>query len=100
MTTEAGFREKVERGRRAVDAYRAAHAQLHTQSWYPQIHDDHTPLLERLKNDLKELGFASLDEFFVATEELNIKELGFEDRDDFGAKATEADWEALELKWQ
>ena len=100
MASGINFSDKVELGRRAVSTYRAAHAQLHTKTWYPQIHDDHTPLLERLKNDLKELGFSSLDEFFSASEELNMKELGFRDRGDFESKATRADWEALELKWR
>jgi hypothetical protein len=100
MTTEASFRDRVELGRQAVSNYRAAHAQLHTQGYYPQIHDDHTPLLRKLEDDLREQGFSSLDDFFTASEELNLKELGFEDRTDFATKATSADWEALELKWR
>ena len=100
MAPGINFSDKVELGRRAVNAYRAAHAQLHTKTWYPQIHDDHTPLLERLKDDLKEQNFNSLDEFWDASEELNIKELGFKDKADFETKATGTDWRALELKWQ
>jgi hypothetical protein len=99
MATEASFRDRVELGRKAVSDYRTAHAQLHAQSHYPQIHDDHTPLLEKLKGDLKEPGFATLDEFFTQSEKLNITELGFEDKADFEAKATQADREALEAKW-
>ena len=100
MTTEASFRDRVELGRQAVSDYRAAHAQLHAKSYYPQIHDDHTPLFEKLKDDLKEPGFFSLDDFFKASEDLNITELGFRDRADFEAKATQADREALKAKWQ
>jgi hypothetical protein len=100
MTTEASFREKVELGRRAVDDYRAAHAQLHAQSYYPQIHDDHTPLLNRMQAELNELGFDSPDESFNASQELNLKEMGFKDKADFEARATETDREELEAKWQ
>ncbi len=100
MATEASFRERVEFGRQAVSDYRAAHAQLHTQGYYPQIHDDHTPLLEELKGEFKEQDFNTLDEFFDASELLNLNDLGFKDRVDFEARATEADREALKAKWQ
>jgi hypothetical protein len=100
MTTEASFRDRVELGRQAVSDYRAAHTQLHTQSYYPQIHDDHTPLLRKLEDDLREQDFSSLDGFFNASEELNLEELGFEDRIDFETRATQADREALEAKWR
>jgi hypothetical protein len=100
MTTEASFRDRVELGRRAVNDYRAAHAQLHAQNHYPQVHDDHIPLLNRMQTELKEPGFGSPDEFFSASEELNLKELGFKDKADFEAKATEADRTILEGKWR
>jgi hypothetical protein len=100
MATEASFRDRVELGRQAVSNYRAAHAQLHNKSYYPQIHDDHTPLLEKLKDDLRGQGFNTPNDFFNASEELNLEELGFEDRADFEARATQADMEALEAKWQ
>jgi len=100
MAPGINFSDKVELGRRAVNAYRAAHAQLHTKTWYPQIHDDHTPLLERLKDDLKAQGFNSLDEFWDASDDLNIKEIGFIDRDDFEALATEADRIILNKRWR
>ena len=83
MVTEASFRDRVELGRQAVNDYRAAHAQLHAQSYYPQIHDEHTPLLNTIKAELKKQGFSSPDEFFSASEELNLEELGFRDREDF-----------------
>ncbi|MBN1862943.1 MAG: hypothetical protein JW790_04805 [Dehalococcoidales bacterium] len=100
MTTEASFKDKVELGRRAVSDYRAAHAQLHAQSRQPQTHHEHTPLLRKLESDLKEQDFGSLDEFFSASEELNLNELGFRDKADFTARAAESDREALETKWR
>ena len=99
MPTEAKSQELVELGRGVVDTYRAAHAQLHSESWYPQIHEDHTPLLRKLEADLTDQGFNSLDEFFTQSEALNIKELGFKDRTDFEARAAEFDRISLLEKW-
>lgn len=99
MSVSTGLKERIELGRRAVDTYRAAHAQLHGRSWYPQIHDDHTPLLEKAIEALKVAGFDSLDAFFAASELQNIMELGFADLADFEASATQADREAFETKW-
>ena len=97
--TEINFSDKVELGRRAVDNYRAAHARLHAGDQYPQIHDDHTPLLEKLVSDLKEQDFNSLTEFFGTSEEQHIKELGFKDRTDFEANAKEINYQDLQEKW-
>jgi len=64
-------KEKVLAGREAVDAYRTAHAQLHSQPWHKGIPEEHTPLLEKLLADLKNQGFNSLDEFWEANKALN-----------------------------
>ena len=93
-------KENILTGRSAAEAYRADHAQLHSQPWHRGIPAEHTPLLDKLKADLKEPGFNSPGEFFDASEELNVRELGFKDRNDFEAKATEADREALERMWR
>lgn len=99
-------------GRTAVDAYRTAHAQLHNKPYYRGVHDDHTPLLEQMLKGLSKQGFISdkpiliemsseiLAKFFDASEDLSVQELGFKDKADFDAKVTEADLEALELKWR
>jgi len=72
-------------GRDAVDAYRTAHTQLYAAGWHKGIPEEHTPLLEKMLGDLKKVGFNSLDEFFAASEELNVQELGFKDKKDFEA---------------
>ena len=59
----------------------------------------HTPLLDNLLADLKGRGFTLLDEFFDASEELNMQELGYQDRQHFTAKATDTDRQALEEMW-
>jgi hypothetical protein len=87
-------------GRQAVDAYRLAHAELHSKDWRKGIAEEHTPLLNNLLAGLKESGFISLSQFWDASQELNILELGFKSREDFEAKATEAEREALEGMWQ
>jgi len=66
---------KILKGRKAVDVYRTAHSLLHSQPWDKYVPYRHTPLLNKLKNDLKTQNFISLDEFFTASEELNIQEL-------------------------
>ena len=93
-------KSKIQAGRTAVEAYRESHRLLHSKPWHRGIPEEHTPLLNDLSAELKKQGLTSLEEFFAASEELNIKELGFKDRADFEAKATEADREALEGKWQ
>ena len=99
-------------GRKAVDAYREAHRQLHNKPWHKDIPREHTPLLERLVANLERLSFTSVEtdfepkkteilaRFWAESEELNVQELGFKNRVDFRAKATEADREALRLKWK
>jgi hypothetical protein len=93
-------RLRVINARLAVDAYRLAHAQLHSTGWHKDIPEEHTPLLNTMLEEFKKQGFNSLQEFFDASQELNILELGFNSIEDFEAKATEADREALERMWQ
>ena len=93
-------RLRVISGRLAVDAYRLAHAQLHSKGWHKGIPEEHTPLLNNLLTELKKHGFMALHQFWDASRELNILELGFKSREDFQAKATEAEREALEGMWQ
>lgn len=62
--------EKILAGREAVDAYRQAHTQLHSQPWHRGIPKEHTPLLNKLLIELKGLGFNSLDGFFSASDSL------------------------------
>jgi hypothetical protein len=92
-------KENILAGRNAVDAYREAHRQLYSKPWHRGIPEEHTPLLNNLLADLKGRGFTSLDQFFDASEELNIQELGFASREDFELKASAADREALEGMW-
>ena len=91
---------KVIEGRKAVDAYRTTHTQLYGGGWHKGIPEEHTPLLETMLADLKKQGFNSLDEFFSASEELNVQELGFATTEDFLKNHTEADEEASRLQWK
>lgn len=86
---------RVLAGRKAIEAYRASHSMLYTGGYYKGISDDHTPLLNILKEQLAKCGFNSLQEFFDASEELNIQELGLE-----GKELTDVDMIALEEKWK
>ena len=89
-------KQNIIKGREAVDAYRAAHAQLHSAKWHKGIPEAHTPLLNTMLAGLKKQGFNSLNEFFVDSELLNIRELGFASREDV---KTEADIKALDRMW-
>jgi hypothetical protein len=103
---------KIKNARRAVDAYREAHRQLHEKGWYKGISEDHTPLLTKLVDDLEKAGFTSdktdfetkkeeiLTKLWADSDELNAKELGYASKEDFNKKASKADREALELKWR
>lgn len=104
-------KEKILAGRKAVDAYREAHAALHKRLYYRGVHADHTPLLKAMVKALEGLGFSSaetdfearkteiLANFWAESDELNVRELGFRNRKEFGARATDADQEALEAMW-
>ncbi len=69
-------RLKILSGRLAVDAYRLAHAQLHSRGWHKGIPDEHTPLLKVMLKALGRQSFNSLGEFEDASEELNAEEFG------------------------
>ncbi len=102
----------LEIGRKAVDAYREAHRQLHMEGWRKGISEEHTPLLEKLVADLEAAGVVSsetdsehrktevLARFWASSDEQNVKELGFTDKADFAEKATEEDKIALRSKWR
>jgi len=91
---------QVLEGRKAADTYREAHCQLHSKTWHRGIPEEHTPLLNKLLSELEKQGFSSLQEFWDASEELNIQELGFEFREDFEARASKSEREALQRMWQ
>jgi len=91
---------KILEGRKAVDAYREAHRQLHSKPWRRGIPEEHTPLLNDLLVKIKGQAFTSLGEFFDASRELNIQELGFSSREDFEARNTDADKQALDRMWE
>jgi hypothetical protein len=93
-------KDNILAGRNAVDAYREAHHQLHSKPWHKGIPEEHTPLLDNLLVELKEPGFASVDQFFDASDEQNMQELGFASKEDFEANATDTDRIALEEMWR
>ena len=87
-------KSKILKGRKAVDAYREAHSQLYFQGWHKGIPEEHTPLLNTMLSEFKKQGFNSLDEFFDASELLNVQELGLE-----GKPLTIKDTEAFSRMW-
>lgn len=66
-------KQKIIEGRLSVDAYRTAHTKLHSKLWHKGIPEEHTPLLNIMLGAFKRLGFNTIQEFFAASEELNIQ---------------------------
>jgi len=91
---------KMLKGREAVDAYRSAHLLLYSKPWHSGIPVEHTPLLEKMLVDLGKQGYKSMQEFFTASELLNIKELGFLSKEGFDASATDKNLEDLSRMWR
>lgn len=63
-------KERILAGRKAVGAYRTAHAQLHSKPWHKGIPEEHTPLLNIMLGAFKGLGFNTIQEFFDASKTL------------------------------
>lgn len=63
-------KEKVLQGREAVQEYLTAHAELHSKPWTRDVPAQHTPLINRMKARLQQLGFDTLEDFSQADEEL------------------------------
>ena len=95
IAIDTRWKKRVLAGRKAVDQYRADHSQLRAFNLGKGIHNAHTPLLNTMLKEFKKQDFNSIQEFFDASEELNVQELGFSSSEDFKSKATRADIEAL-----
>lgn len=67
---------RVLAGRKAVEAYRTAHANLHSKPWTKSVPQKHTPLLNTLLAGLKELGFKSVEGFYEADGQLEDGGIG------------------------
>ncbi len=63
-------KEKTLAGRKAVDAYRTAHAALYSTGWHKGIPEEHAPLLNIMLKAFKGLDFNTLQEFFDASNSL------------------------------
>lgn len=104
-------KDKITKGRKAVDAYRDSHLHLYDAGWHEGISEEHTPLLKVMVDALEGLSFTStetefepkkdkiLADFWDASDDLNIEELGYKDKEDFEKNATDADKEKLKEMW-
>ena len=63
-------KQKILKGRQAVDVYRTAHTALHKKPWHKGIPEEHTPLLKAMVKALEKQGFASIQEFFEVSAQL------------------------------
>ncbi len=93
-------KQQVQDGRQAIEAYRRAHRELHAGGWSKNLTGEHQKLLDTLLADLEKQGFASLEQFASASQELNIAEVGLSSKEELETKATEAQRQAIERMWQ
>ncbi len=93
------LKENILAGRSFVDEYRGEHTKLYDRGWHKGIPEEHTPLLNSLKNKLNAKSFDSIEDFFAASDELNAIELGFNSFEDFNSRASDEDQEALDRMW-
>lgn len=82
------LKARILKGRKAVDAYRDAHIQLHSKPWHKGVPGKHTILFKKLIAELEKIGITStktdfepkkteiLANFFEDSEDLNIQETG------------------------
>jgi hypothetical protein len=68
-------KQRILLGRKAVEAYREAHKELHGKGWYKGISGDHVPLLKKMSKELEALGFASQQELFASNKQLCYEEV-------------------------
>lgn len=85
----AHTRKAILDGRRVVDTYRFAHAQLYTFATSRlTIPQEHSPLIQKMQDGLNKLGFASEDDFREANNDLCAKDMGFKNMADFEVHCT------------
>lgn len=66
--------ERVLAGRKAVDDYRAAHAELHHEVQEGEVLPiDHSQIMDTLLSELRALGFNSIDEFMEFSKKANVE---------------------------
>jgi hypothetical protein len=98
-------REAIAAARAKVDAYRAAHANLHAAAWQSGVPAAYTPLLTDMLTGLSSAGFVvanpsqRMAAFWQASDLQNVKDLGFASWEDFVKRASKADWEAFNKMW-
>ena len=77
-------KEKILAGRKVLEDYRKAHAELYAESVLVRVDGDlvrqepsrdHQPLVEKMLTDLKALGFNSTDKLLRANEQLCYQEV-------------------------
>ena len=97
---------QIEAGRKAVDAYRKAHAKLHEKGWRKGISEEHTPLLDKLERAIKGQGFSSLSSFWVESSKYCLVEAKnaislhdvYRDRQDLAMLGKQKKYNGVELK--
>ena len=91
-------KDRILAGRKAVIAYGKSHTILYSVKWHKGIPEEHTPLLNKLLEDLKVQGFGSLSEFYKASEDYNVEVFGVRSTDASPEKLQEIECGYLNIK--
>ena len=67
-------KKKVLAGRKIVDTYHKAHAELYVNGWHRGLSEEHIPIGDKMRAGIEALGFVSFQEFFDADKELKEEE--------------------------
>jgi len=65
------LKQKILAGRKVVDAYRLSHTQIHKDFINEKLRNLHVSIEKELINNLRDLGFDSIDDFFDKNNLLN-----------------------------
>lgn len=63
-------KEKILQGRGVIQEYQMSHRELHAKPWTRDVPEQHTPLINKMKEQLQRLGFSTLEDFSQADKEL------------------------------
>ena len=92
--------KELQSGRDAVDKYRADHNTLYVGKLTSAASPNHEAVLQVLLKALNELGYKSLDDFYLDSNNQNAQEMGYKDWADLNETAFKEDVELFKEKWK
>ena len=93
-------RIKIENGRKLVDDYRAAHEIASATLESRALANQQRAAIAKLKEDITDIGFVSLDDFFVSNDTYEAEILTYPSRAILKANATLEEKRIFDKAWQ